>query len=127
MAIAGKDGKVMIGAATVAEVTSWKLDIGADMLDSTTLTKAWKEFVAGLKEWSGNVECNWNVSGDAAGQKAFQDAMLGGTTVAIKLYVNATTYYSGTAYLSKQGVADGVTDLVGVSFDIQGTGALTYT
>lgn len=126
MAIAGKAGKVMIAAATVAKVSSWSLDISSDMLDDTALGDSWKGFISGLNEWSGSLDCKFAVHTDTTGQKALQDAILGGTSVAIKLYVNATNYYSGTAFLSGMSPEDPVDDVVTISFDFQGSGALTY-
>jgi predicted secreted protein len=128
MAISGYGGKVRVGAATVSEIGNWQLDIDAEMLDKTNFqSNGWKEFIAGLKEWTGSFEGTWNVAGDATGQKALQDALLGGTTVSLELFVNATNKYSGQAFVSGQSVETPTDDLVSVSFDIQGTGQLSYS
>jgi len=126
-AIAGKGGLVKVGTTnTVAEVTSWTNDIAIDMLDSTSLGDDWREYVAGLAGATGSVECNWDVVTDTNGQAAFQTAALAGTTVTLDLYVNATNYYSGTAYISNVSISDPVDDLVTCTFDFQYTGAVTY-
>lgn len=126
MAISGKSGGVYLGVNKVAEITNWSLDIEADMLESTNFdSSGWRQYVAGLKGWSGSFEGEWKMS-DTTGQKALQDALLGGTTVSIKLDVNGTNNYTGTAYISTQGVETPVDDLVTVNFDYQGSGALTY-
>lgn len=126
MALAGKGGSVKIGTNVVAEIKSWSLDIGADNLDKTALGDNWKSFLQGLKEWSATAEGNWVISTDTNGQKAIQDAYLAGNTVTLNLYVNATNYYSGTALISSISVETGVEDLVTVSFEFQGVGALTF-
>jgi predicted secreted protein len=127
MAISGYGGKVRVGAATVSEIGNWQLDIDAEMLDKTNFqSNGWKEFIAGLKEWTGSFEGTWNVAGDATGQKALQDALLGGTTVSLELFVNATNKYSGTAFISSQSVETPTDDMVSISFDYQGTAALSY-
>ncbi|MCL5045570.1 MAG: phage tail protein [Actinobacteria bacterium] len=128
MAIAGKGGAVYIGANKVAEIGNWSLDLEGETLETTSFDSAgWKEFIAGLKGWSGSAEGNWKVDADATGQKALQDALLNGTTVSLELRVNATpNKYSGSALVTKVGVEAGVDDKVSVSFDFQGTGALTY-
>jgi predicted secreted protein len=128
MAIAGKGGKVKIGAVTVAEVTNWSIDIEADMLETTNFdTSGWKTYIAGLKGWSGSFEAEWKVSTDTTGQKALQDALLGGTTVSLVLDVNGTNNYAGSAFISTESVSTPVDDVITVSFDYQGTAALTYT
>lgn len=125
-AIAGKGGSAKIGANTIAEVTSWSLDISADMLDSTSLGDDWREFIAGLNGATGSVEVKWDIPNDANGQTALQTAVLNSTTVTLNLYVNATNYYSGSAYVSSLSVEDPVEDLVTATFEAQFTGAVTY-
>lgn len=124
----GFAGKVMIGANTVAEITGWKLDLGSDMVDVTTLnnTTAWKAFLAGLKEWSGSAEGNADFT-DTNGQKAIFDAWVAGTSLAAKFYLDGTHYLSGTVFVKGEGIEVGAADANKISFDFQGTGALTYS
>ncbi len=126
MAIAGKSGKLGLGTSTVVDVSSWSLELGADTLDVTALGGDWKMFIAGLKEWSASAEGFYSVHTDTTGQKALQDAYLNSTTVSLKLYVNTTNYYSGSAYISGLSVEDPVDDTVSISFEFQGTGILAY-
>ena len=126
MALAGKSGKLEIGTSVVSEINNWSLDIGTDTLEVTALGDDWKEFIAGLKEWSASSEGTFNIPADNTGQKAVQDAFLNGDMVTVKLYVNATNYYSGSAYISSLNVEDPVDDAVTISFEFQGTGALAY-
>jgi predicted secreted protein len=125
-AIAGKGGSVKIAANTVAEVSTWSMDISADMLDSTSLGDDWREYIAGLNGATGSVEVKWDIPNDANGQAAMQTALLNGTTVTLNLYVNDTNYYSGSAYISSLSVEDPVEDLVTATFEAQFTGAVTY-
>ncbi|NTW70678.1 MAG: hypothetical protein HGA49_00335 [Eubacteriaceae bacterium] len=126
MAIAGKSGKLGLGANTVVDVSSWSLELGADTVDVTALGDEWKKFIAGLKEWSASAEGFYSVHTDVTGQKALQDAYLNCSEVALKMYVNATNYYSGGAYISGLSVEDPVDDTVSISFEFQGTGPLAY-
>ena len=125
-AIAGKDGSAKIGANTIAEVTSWSMDISADMLDSTSLGDDWRESIPGLNGATASLEVKWDIPNDANGQTALQNAILNGTTVTLNLYTNASNYYSGTAYISSLNVEDPVEDLVTATFEAQFTGAVTY-
>ncbi len=124
-ATAGKGGKVMIGANTVASVKSWSLDASADTLNTESLGDSWKSVIIGLKEWSATVELDWDMSD--AQQTAIQNAYLNGTSVSIKLYTNTTNYYSGTAFLSSLSVETPVDDIVSASAELTGSGALSYT
>jgi len=122
--LAGKDGSLMIGASTMAEVQSWSIDTSTDMLEDSSLGAEWKTNVAGLSEWSASVEASWLMSDTA--QVACQNAFLNKTTVTPKLYTNATNYYTGTAYIESISISDSVGELVTASLSLKGTGAMTY-
>ena len=125
-AIAGKDGSAKIGANTIAEVTSWSMDLSTDMLDSTSLGDDWREYITGLNGATANVEVKWDLPNDTNGQTALQNAMLNGTPVTLNLYVNGSNYYSGSAYISNLNVETPVEDKVSATFDAQYSGAVTY-
>jgi predicted secreted protein len=126
MALAGYAGSAKSGANAI-NITGWTLDISVDMLESHSMGDAWKEFIAGLKEWSGSLEGDYAVPSDTNGQAAVQTAFFAGNTVSLSLYVDATHYYSGTALISSMSVGAQVDDKISISFDFQGSGALTYT
>jgi len=122
--LAGKDGSLVIGSDTMEEVNSWNLDLGTDMLEDTALGDEWKTVVAGLSEWSATVEVSWLMTDTA--QVAVQNAYLNKTSVAPKLYTNASNYYTGTAYIESMNVGDPVGDLVTATMGLKGNGAMTY-
>lgn len=125
-AISGLAGGVYLGVNKVAEIKEWSLDIEADTLDTSTFDgNGWKTFIAGQRGWGGSFSGQWKMT-DTLGQKAWQDAVLGGTTLSIKLDVNGTNNYTGTAFIKKQNVSTPSNEVVAVSFDFQGNGALTY-
>jgi predicted secreted protein len=123
--VVGYNGKVMVGAATVAEIGEWSLDIEAEMLDTTKFGDQWKAAIAGLKSWSGSFAGRFDTA-DATGQIALQSATLGGTTVALKLYTDATHNYSGTAFITTTSPKAAVDGTVDVDFSFEGTGTLAY-
>lgn len=130
MAIAGKNGAVYIDAtggtpAEAADVQSWSLDIGADALDVTAFDDSgWRTFVAGLKGYTGSIEAKWNYSD--ANQKDFWDNF--GASIDFKLYLDEanTKYFSGTAIVTGVNPKVSVDGTADVTYNIQGTGALTY-
>lgn len=128
-AVAGKAGSVKVGAAAVAQIEAWKMDLDGDMIDVTTLDSAgWKEYLAGLKGWAGSLDGNYDIAGDANGQQALYNAWLNGTTVALEVDLGDTGAhkFSGNAFIKKISPASAVKDKVKISFDFQGTAALTY-
>ncbi len=126
MAIVGTGGSVLVGANKVAEIANWSIDCAADNVDITSFdSEGWKEFLAGLKEWSGSFEGNLK-PGDTNGQLAIVNAWLTGVTVALKLKADATRELSGDA-LVQFGIEMPVDDKGSFSCDFQGTGALSVS
>ncbi len=124
MAIAGKDGSVYIGTTKVAEISNWSLDLSADDIETTNFdSEGWKEYLAGLKEWSGSIEGNFKPS-DTNGQKAILQAWASGEALTFNFKVNDTVTFSGSA-LVKPSIEVPVDDKASFSCDIQGTGELT--
>ena len=129
MAVAGKNGKVVIGTESdqkVVGIKNWSLELSLDTLETTALGDDWKNYITGLKEWSASSEGDYEVPVDTEGQKALQDAFLNGTTVTVKLYVDGTNYYQGEAYINSLSIEDPVDDVVSISIEFTGTGALTF-
>ena len=53
MAVAGKNGKVVIGSGgeeKVVGIKSWSLELSLETLETTALGDDWKNYIAGLKE-----------------------------------------------------------------------------
>lgn len=129
MAVAGKNGKVEIGSSTTKKVVgikNWSLELSLETLETTALGDDWKNYIAGLKEWSASSEGDYEVPVDSEGQKALQDAFLNGTTVMVKLYVDKSNYYQGEAYINSLSIEDPVDDVVSISIEFTGTGALSF-
>lgn len=125
-AISGKDGKVVSGANTVAEIKEWKCDVSANVMDVSKFGDQWNVKIIGLKDWSGTFMGRWDMT-DTNGQLAFQNAILGGTSVALQLNVNATHFYSGTALLSKLSLDVAVESTADGAWTFEGTGAIAFT
>lgn len=126
MAIAGKGGSVYISTNKVAEIKSWTINCDADNIDVTSFdSNGWKEFLAGLKEWSGSFEGNFKPD-DTNGQRALITAWQNGSTVSLELRIDTTKKITGSAYV-KFSIEMPVDDKASISFDFQGTGQPTLT
>jgi predicted secreted protein len=124
VAIAGKGGAVKLGANKIAEISNWSLDLGADDVEITSFdSEGWKEYLAGLKEWSGSIEGNLKTD-DTNGQKAILNAWINGETLEFTFEVSTGVTFEGEA-LVKPSIEVPVDDKASFSCDIQGTGALT--
>lgn len=124
MALAGKGGAVKLGANKIAEISNWSLDLGADDIEITSFdSNGWKEYLAGLKEWSGSIEGNLKTD-DTNGQKAILNAWLNGTKLSFTFEVSSGVTFTGDAFV-KPSIEVPIDDKASFSCDITGTGALT--
>ena len=129
MAVAGKNGKVVVGtdaSKKVVGIKNWSLELSLETLETTALGDDWKNYITGLKEWTASSEGDYEVPTDTDGQATLQDAFLSGTTVTVKMYVDTKNYYQGEAYINSLSIEDPVDDVVSISIEFTGTGALTF-
>jgi hypothetical protein len=128
-AICGTNGKVLVSTHEVAEVGTWNLTITGNTVEYPKYDAANPvphRLNCGY-DWNGSIgDASWYMD-DTAGQKALEDACKGGTTIAIKLYVDASDYYYGNCKISNVNITHSARDRVTVSFDFVATGALTLT
>lgn len=128
MAVAGKNGKVCIGDSPkkIVGIKNWSLELSLETLETTALGDDWKNYITGLKEWTASSEGDYEVPVDANGQAALQEAFLTGETVTVQLFVDTTNYYTGTAYINSLSIEDPVDDVVTISIEMTGNGALSF-
>lgn len=120
----GKEGKVLLGANAVAEITRIEIVENVETGDSTVMGDSAQTHLTGIPSWSGSLECRYDPE-DTNGQAALTI----GASVTLNAYlqdnVSGRKYHTGTASvtsITKNGAFDGV----GVAqFSFQGNGALT--
>lgn len=126
-ATVGKDGKVNIGAATVAYMDTWALTPGIGTAEITGYGDSSKAFDSTLREWtvnfSGTLDRSDTDQADLMDQ--FEDGTL--ASIAIRCYTAAASYWSGNVKLTGQTVNSAVGDKVSISWTGQGTSDLSFT
>jgi len=122
----GNNGVVQIGANTVAEVLSFSLSEGVNVIDDTVVGDAADTHKVGTTNWSGSADCYWD-DADATGQ----EAMTIGASVDLSLLPDGTATgdidFNGTATITAIERAVSNNGIVTASFTFQGNGALTRT
>ena len=128
MAIKGYEGSVTVAAGAMGNAKAWSLDISQETVDITDFGSAgWKESVSTLNSWSGSITAIFDASGTAEG--ALQTSLTAGSVVALALQMGDGTgsydVYTGNANITSQSVSNDVNGIVEVTFNFEGTGALT--
>lgn len=113
------------GTTTVAGVAEWSLDISMSPVEDTEFGQSWDTFVPSTRAFTGSFSGNFQNS-DATFTN-LQNAMLGGSAVSLRLYMNSTKYWNvGTAYLTGQSPTISAKGKGDNSFNFQGSGAVTF-
>jgi hypothetical protein len=128
MAIQGYNGSATVASGAMGNAKAWSLDISQETADITDFgSNGWKESATTLNSWSGSITAIFDASGTAEG--ALQTGLTGGSTVALDLQLGDGTgsydKYSGSANITGQSVTNDVNGIVEVTFNFEGTGALT--
>ena len=122
----GNSGSVTIGANAVAEVLSFSLTEGVNVIDDTVIGDSADSHIVGTTNWSGSVSCYWDET-DTTGQ----EAMTIGASVALHLLPEGTGStnidFEGTASVTSIERATANNSIITANFSFQGTGALTRT
>lgn len=120
----GSEGTVKVGSNVIAELKSYTIEESGDTIETTALGDTSRTYVAGLKTFTGTIECYWDET-DSSGQ----GAMTVGSEITINFYpegdASSDTYYTGTAIITGQSITGTTDGTVDRSFTIQGSGALS--
>jgi len=116
--LAGKSGYVDTGSA-VSGIKSWSIDYTSDALETTDFADAGvKSYIVGGKGWSGSFE----------GYKEGVEQILtadAASPVTLKLYEDATYYWTGSAIITGVHSSASYDGIVSVSYDFVGIAGLT--
>lgn len=123
--ITGTSGNVKISTNAVAEIDSFSLTVGPNLTDTASFGDSWEEKTATLKRASGSFSGRLDNT-DTNGLVALRTAAMNGTTVALRLYEDSDSYFSGNAFIELTASAE-VNGTVNVSCNFTGTGTWSYT
>jgi predicted secreted protein len=123
-AMSGTNGKVMQGANTVANMTSWDVDLKAGQVDISAFGgSGWGAFLGTIKTWSGKMSGNYDPA-DTNGQVALNAGL--GNTFTVAFYTDGTHNWSGSAVLTDISFKSSAAGVITADYSFNGAGALTY-
>ncbi len=129
-AVAGKSGSINYDGGNVATLNNWGLDVGNDMLDVTPFTTSapqWRDFIAGLSTFTGNVSGIFDGASTGQNDLITNSITPVAATVILELDQTGGGKFTGSVFLSGMSIAASVEGTDDISWDMQGTAALTYT
>lgn len=132
----GENGTVKIGSdsageVAIAEVRSWTVEHTKDVIESTVMGDAAREYKSGLHQFTGSMEVVYDDGHTSAGSGA-SDAFRPdvdhdtGTGLFVEFYPNTTSgeKFSGKIIVTSVSRTASFDDLVTASVSFQGTGPL---
>lgn len=127
MALLGQNIIILRGGTAIAGVKSNEIQSGADTIEiSSPNSSQWKEYIAGRKEWSVNV--NYLVAATSAldAASSLKDLLKVGETYTLLIKDrDASTSVTGNAILTTCRITATFGNIAQGSFQFRGTGALS--
>ena len=120
--ISGKNGKVMVGEATVADVTHWMLTTTSNNpAYASSATGGFKKRVAGVKDAAGTIAFKLDPAAPIT------DDFDEGSAVTLLLYIDATNFYTVPALIDSMRLEVDIDngDIVGGVAQFSANGAWT--
>lgn len=105
-ALSGTAGSVVYmtgGTTLVGEISEWRADFTMSPVETTAFADQWNKFIPSTRGMTGSFSGNFDPANGAQGSVV--SAMLGGSAVALRLYVSTAKYFNvGTAYVNSMGI-----------------------
>lgn len=112
------------GSGTVDEIKEWTLDVSLNVVDVSSFGDVWNENIPSIRSFTGSFSGNY--SDLDADQLAFQNKILDGETVTFRFYLNADSYFFGTALVTGHSVSIGYDGAAQLTHNLTGTFSVTF-
>ena len=126
----GLTAKVKIGSSTSAKVLAYisgcDLTLEKDVIEILQFGATFKEKVPAIKDWSLSMDGTVALATGGT-QKELYDAFESGDALTIGMYLDDTTYFEGTGYVTSFNISAAPDDKISLTSEIAGSGATTLT
>lgn len=121
----GHEGAIYSSTKQIGGLNTYSLNVNNGTLDVTSFGSNWKEYIDGVKDFSGSASGYLDYS-DAM-QKEIVDKILSSSesTLTLDFKVTKDLTLTGSVKISSLSANLSVTDKVGIAFNFVGNGALT--
>lgn len=115
-----------VEAKTIAYISGVDLTLEKEIIEILAFGMQYKEKVPAIKDWSVSVDGTVALATGGT-QKQFYDAFESGAALTIGIYLDDTTFFEGTGYVSSFNISAAPDDKISLTSDIAGSGATTLT
>lgn len=126
----GLTAKVKIGSSTSAKVLAYisgcDLTLEKEVIEILQFGATFKEKVPAIKDWSLSMDGTVALASGGT-QKELYDAFESGNALTIGIYLDDTTYFEGTGYVTSFNISASPDDKISLTSEIAGSGATTLT
>ena len=126
----GLTAKVKIGTSTSAKVLAYisgcDLTLEKEVIEILQFGATFKEKVPAIKDWSLSIDGTVALATGGT-QKDLYDAFESGNALTIGMYLDDTTYFEGTGYVTSFNISAAPDDKISLTSEIAGSGANTLT
>ena len=122
----GLTAKVKLGEEILGYISGCTLSLSKDIIEILAFGMQYKEKVPAIKDWSLSVDGTAAFS-KSGSQAKLHEAFESGDAVTIGIYLDDTTYFEGTGYVSSLEIEAAPDDKISITSEIAGSGAVTMT
>lgn len=126
----GLTAKVKIGSNASAKVLAYisgcDLTLEKEIIEILQFGATFKEKVPAIKDWSLSMDGTVALAKDGT-QSELYDAFESGDGLTIGIYLDDTTYFEGTGYVTSFNISAAPDDKISLTSEIAGSGATTLT
>lgn len=126
----GLTASVKIGEHSAAKVLAYisgvDLSLEKEIIEILAFGMQFKEKVPAIKDWSASVDGTVALANGGT-QEQLYEAFDSGDPITVGIYLNETTYFEGTGYVSSFNISAAPDDKISLSAEIAGSGATTLT
>ena len=125
----GMNGSVSFNATVIGELKSWTLNAEVDIIPDTAMGDDWETVKGGLGRWSGTAVAHLDYD-DAQQAAIIADIAVAtptGDSVAMIFLVATGKTFTGNALVQSFAITQNMGDIVEVTFNFTGNGALAVT
>lgn len=113
-------------ASTLAYVSGVDLTLEKEIIEILAFGMEFKEKVPAIKDWSASIDGTVALASGGT-QEQLYDAFDSGEPLTIGIYLDESTHFEGTGYVSSFNISAAPDDKINLSSEIAGSGATTLT